>query len=117
MNEGLRGQFFELSTRRLKRHLQMMSSDGSKATLGKEMNHRHLQRIKRNLSRNPCYEQDSFKSITLSDNSKTFSVECKKSTTTGCFHNVGTFTTTLCTENITFFLSARQSVVQGCSCA
>ena len=115
--EGLRDYFLELSTPRQKRHVQRMSREGIKAVLGKAINYRHHQRIKRDLSSHPCYKLGSYKSISLSDGSRTFSVECLQSTTTGCFHNVQIYTTTLCADNRTYFPRTGQSVVQGCGCA
>ena len=114
---GLRDYLSELSSRRHKRHLSMMSRDGSNAILGKTINHRHLQRIKRDLSTNACYKPDSLKSIKLKDNSGTFSVECLDSTTTGCFHNVPIYTTTLCAKGYTHFPRTGQNIVQSCNCA
>ena len=114
---GLRDYFSELSLRRHKRHLPMMSRDVSNAILGKTINHRHLQRIKRDLSSNPCYKPNSLKSIRLNDNTPTYSVECLDSTTTGCFHNVPIYTTTLCAKSYKYFPRTDETKVQGCSCA
>ena len=95
----------------------MMSRDGTKAILGKAVEYPHLQRIKRDLDSNPCFKHGSFKGYTLADNTLTFTVECLQSTTTGCFQNVLKKTTTLCKESRTYFPSANEAVVQGCSCA
>ena len=115
--EGLRDYFLGLSMPRQKRHVQRMSREGIKTTLGKAIKYRHLQRIKRDLSSNPCYKPNSYKNIALSDGTRTFSVECLPSTTTGCFHNVKKYTTTLCADKRMYFSSTSQTVVQGCECA
>ena len=107
------------NVRRLKRGLHMTSRNALNAIFGKELIHRHvhLQRIKRDLSTNPCFKLGSLTTFTLLNNNVTYKVECEVSTNTGCFHVAGLFSTAMCAEMITFFTSTGESVVQDCSCA
>lgn len=76
----------------------------------------HLDRIKRDVTSNPCFKPGTFVVKTLSKNISTYEIQCKPSTLLGCFGAIKTrFRTTKCLE--TKVTISGTVFVQGCKCA
>ena len=117
VNGRLRDNILQGNGRRFKRSLQMSLRGRLPETFNKESYGRHLERIKRDISQNPCYKHNSFHAVPLSNKKMTFAVECKSSTNLGCFDGIMKYTTAKCTEIRVFFPSAGRTLVQDCRCA
>lgn len=117
VNGRLRDNILQGNAGRSKRFIQITLRGSLPETFDKETYGRHLERIKRDISQNPCYKHNSFHAVPLSNKKMTFAVECKSSTNLGCFDSIVKYTTAKCTEIRVFFPSAGRRLVQDCRCA
>ena len=70
----------------------------------------HLERIKRDVTGNPCFKPGTYKLIQLSGNKSTYEIQCKLSTLLGCYG-----ATTACLEKKVTY--SGEVFVQDCECA
>jgi len=110
----LRGQNFNEKTNRLQK--LRSESDTDLQVVVDRSNIDHLERFKRDVTSNPCFKPGTYELITLSENKRTYKIECKSSTLIGCFSAIRTsFRTTKCLEKKVMY--SGKIFVQDCECA
>ena len=118
MKGRLRDNMLRGNALRFKRFLQTRPLRGDlRDILVKETNNRHLERIKRQLAKNPCLKRGSFERFQLSNGQWTYKVECEANSNVGCFHSILIYTTAKCTDIKVVFPQTGQTLVQDCTCA